>query len=536
MIEVQKHLAGQTVEGRYPLVELLGSTPHSSVFRTECEDAPNQQAALKLIPAPAAASSAQLTRWRLAARFTHPALLRIFDMGGCEFEDRAFLYVVVELAEENLAEVLPVRSLSPGEASAMLAPALEALAYLHNKGFVHGHLRPSNILAVGDQVKLSTDSVARIGEVSNTRDSLDPYRAPEVSLSSASDVWSLGVTLVQCLTGRLPEREPAARNSIVIPPGVPAPFFDLAKHCVNPIPQRRWTVPQLQAALGHPAVGPVAPEPTKRAVPEVSSVNETSVVAESAGQSAFAKPDAVAPKPLRYRLVLAKKHRLALAALAAASAAFALGIVISGISSSSVSTDSAAIKTATFAQTNAPTNQPKSMTAANSSRKAARADLHSARSSASAKISEPGSKRATASDAQRFSRAAGGGVAIVVSNVTLAPAAPRVAQASPLPGNVIPGAVSRRAVPRVPSSASNTIWGTVRVSVIVDVDPHGRVVEAKLDDAGPSRYFARLSMAAAQDWKFTPPRVGGNIVPSEWLIDFGYTKTDITATATEKHP
>jgi TonB family protein len=531
MIEVQKYLEGQIVDGRYPLIELLGSTQHSSVFRTECEDASNQQAALKLIPAPAAASSAQLTRWRLAARFGHPALLRIFDMGRYEFEDRAFLYVVMELAEENLAEVLPVRSLSPGEVSAMLAPALEGLAYLHNKGFVHGHLRPSNILAIGEQVKLSTDSVARIGEVSNARDTVDPYRAPEVSLSSASDVWSLGVTLVQCLTGRLPDREPAARNSIVIPPGVPAPFLDLAKHCVSPIPQRRWTVPQLQAALGHPSADPVLPEPLKHVIPEVSSANQTIVVAESAGQSAFAKPDAVAPKPLRYRLLLAKKYRLALAALAAASAAFALGIVISGVSSGFVSTPSVPIRAATFARTNAPANQPKLMTAAKESRPAAGANVNSARSSPNP--SEPISKHATAPHAQLSSRLTGAGAAIVVSNVTPAPVAP---QASAVSGDVVPGAISRRAVPRVPSSASNTIWGTVRVSVIVDVDPHGRVVEAKLADAGPSRYFARLSMAAARDWKFAPPRVGGNIVPSEWLIDFGYTKTDITATATEKHP
>lgn len=98
------------------------------------------------------------------------------------------------------------------------------------------------------------------------------------------------------------------------------------------------------------------------------------------------------------------------------------------------------------------------------------------------------------------------------------------------------GHVTRRALPRVPKSASDTIWGTVRVSVIVDVDPRGRVVEAKFDSPGPSKYFARLSMAAAKDWKFNPPRVGGMIVPSEWVINFGYTNTDTLANATERHP
>jgi outer membrane biosynthesis protein TonB len=71
---------------------------------------------------------------------------------------------------------------------------------------------------------------------------------------------------------------------------------------------------------------------------------------------------------------------------------------------------------------------------------------------------------------------------------------------------------------------------------VVDVDPRGRVVQAKLDAPGPSRYFARLSMAAAPDWKFTPPRVNGQIVPSEWVINFGYSEADTSASATERHP
>jgi hypothetical protein len=89
VIEVQKRLEGQVIDGRYPLIECLGSTPHSSVFRTECDEAPNRQAAIKFIPAPAATSGAQMTRWRLAARFSHPTLLRIFGMGRCEFEGRS---------------------------------------------------------------------------------------------------------------------------------------------------------------------------------------------------------------------------------------------------------------------------------------------------------------------------------------------------------------------------------------------------------------------------------------------------------------
>lgn len=513
MIQVQKHLEGQTADGRHPLIELLGSTAHSTVFRTECEGAPNRQAAIKLIAAPAAASEAQLTRWRLAARFSHPALLRIFDMGRCELDGRPALYVVTELAEENLADILPVRPLAPEEMSAMLDPVLEALAYLHGKGFVHGHLRPSNILAIGDQVKLSSDSVARIGETSETRDPLDLYRAPEAILSAASDIWSLGVTVVECRTRRLPDRQSAESNAVVIPASMPAPLLDFSRHCLNPIPQRRWTVSQLQAALGLKSTAPVAPaDPGSSPAP----------LPQTAAASAFAKASAV---PVLRRFALKKRHRLILAGLAAAAAAFILGIVISAASTDN---SPAAIAAAPSANALPAPARNESLHATTNSPQGNLVALNVRR--------EPKKQRpeAKTSGATRSARSApASGQSLIVSNV--APAAPPQAPAT-VSGGVVPGAVTRRALPRIPANASNSIWGTVRVSVLVDVDPRGHIVEAKLDSAGPSKYFARLSMSAAQDWKFEPPRVDGKIVPSEWLINFGYSKSDISASASERHP
>jgi len=523
VIEVQKHSEGQVIDGRYPLIECLGTTQHSSVFRTECDEAPNRQAAIKFIPAPAATSGAQMTRWRLAARFSHPALLRIFGMGRCEFEGRSMLYVVMELAEENLAEILPVRCLSPGETDALLGPALDALGYLHGKGFVHGHLQPSNILAIGDQVKLSSDSIARIGEAADPRDPNDVYSAPEVDLSAAADIWSLGVTLVQCLTGRAPERASEDRHSLSVPVTVPVPFSDLARHCLNPVPQRRWSVAQLKSALA-PGSSVVAPAPA----PE--QADDSAAASADVTASAFVKPDATAP--VRRGLRLKKQYRLAFAVLAAAAAAFVLGIVISGSSSDNTVTASAPVAT-TVAQSH-------SKAAANDPHNAALPKpLADARSGSHGAALRSGSSQSNARDdkspRKEFARAEIPGPAVIISKVAPTPAAP-AQPTSPTASDVMPGQVTRRALPRVPVSASNTIWGTVRVSVIVDVDPRGRVVEAKLDNAGPSHYFARLSMAAAHDWKFTPPRVNGNIVPSEWIIHFGYSKTDTTAAATERHP
>lgn len=532
MIEVQKYLEGQTVDDRYPLLELLGSTPNSSVFRTQCAEAPNRQAAVKLISAPAAASGARLTRWRLVARFSHPALLRVFDMGRCEIENRPMLYVVMELAEENLAEILRVRRLSPDEVSALLKPATEALAYLHTKGFVHGRLKPSNIFAIGDQVKLASDSVARIGEAADLRDPRDPFCAPEVSRSAASDVWSLGATVVECLAGRLPEANSETPSAITVPSSIPSPFLELARHCLNPLPQRRWTLSQIETVISRGAVSP--------SVEAAEAAPDAEPASVPAPESAFTKPKSVAPSPsrLRLRLRLSQKYRFALAAFAAGAAAFVLGVVISGSNSGSNSDPAAtrsipAVAPATIR--NKAIVEPKSLTKsvaqALPEKRSGGQPVHAHSSDAAVVVTSA----APAAPAPVSAESAESG-APSASTAPTASTASTATTATPAAGNLIPGAVSRRAVPRVPESASDTIHGTVRVSVIVDVDPHGRVVEAKLDFPGPSRYFARLSMAAANDWKFAPPRVEGAIVPSEWVIDFGYTESGVSATAAERHP
>jgi serine/threonine protein kinase len=526
MIELQKYLQGQIIDSRYPLIQYLGATGHSSVFLTEYADGRNQQAAIKLVPAPSGNSEAQLTRWRLAARFSHPSLLRIFRMGRCELDGRPMLYVVMEYAEENLSEVLPVRCLSPGETDAVLGPALDALGYLHSKGFVHGHVQPSNILAIGDRLLLSSDAIARIGETADHRDSRDPYSAPESELSTAGDIWSLGVTLVKCLTGRVPDRDPSGRHSVTVPADLPAPFLDLARHCLNPVPQRRWSVAQLKAALDR-GFAPTASDPAS-----------DSVSTAAPPTSAFDKPALAAPV-LRQAFVR-KHYKVILAGLAAAAAAFVLGIVMSSNNSGTAVTASAPV-TSSAGQAQAGVASPKAHPAApvqpqraENPRTAVRETPKLAAHPQPRAPSADSVAKPPASSPAQFARSEAALPA--EEQPPAAPAGDSAQPSSPVNSDLVPGAVAHRALPNVPSSASNTIWGTVRVSVVVDVAPSGRVVDAKFDAAGPSRYFARLSMAAAQDWKFAPPRVDGRIVPSEWVINFGYSKTDTSATALEKHP
>ncbi len=108
-----------------------------------------------------------------------------------------FHYVVTEYAGEVLSEILPERPLTPAEVKEMLGPIIDALTYLHQKGLVHGRLKPSNIMVVDDQLKLSVENIRGASAIPKPPQMLDIYDAPEgtfIKVSPASDIWSLGVT------------------------------------------------------------------------------------------------------------------------------------------------------------------------------------------------------------------------------------------------------------------------------------------------------------------------------------------------------
>jgi TonB family protein len=75
-------------------------------------------------------------------------------------------------------------------------------------------------------------------------------------------------------------------------------------------------------------------------------------------------------------------------------------------------------------------------------------------------------------------------------------------------------------MPNLSQSAKNTIHGTIKIGVVVDVGPSGKVIAARFKSAGPSRYFAGKTMAAAEQWQFSPPQENGEPVASSWLLQF----------------
>lgn len=254
MSEAWKQWEGHTVNGEFRLRQYLGGSDDSAVFLTERGGPQPQKAAIKLVAADPASATLQLSQWALAAQLSHPHLIRLFHSGRCQLGGMELLFVVMEYAEENLAQVLPQRRLSPAEAGDLLYPALDALACLHGQGFVHGHLKPANMMAVNDQLKLSTDRLWRVGESRADARKPGPYDPPEKTtgaISPAGDVWSLGMILVEALTGQLPGLEKSGEGEPIPPQTLPAPFLEIARNCLRRDPQLRWTVAEIAARL-HP--------------------------------------------------------------------------------------------------------------------------------------------------------------------------------------------------------------------------------------------------------------------------------------------
>jgi len=252
MSEAWKQWEGQTVNGKFRLRQYLGGSDHSAVFLTEVDEPEPQRAAIKLIPAHPENAELQLSRWELAAKLSHPHLMRLFQTGSCQLAKTSLLYVVMEYAEETLSQILRHRPLTPAEAQDMLTPLLDVLAYVHGKGLVHGRMKPANIMAIDDQLKISSDGLCGVGESSGGLGKPSVYDPPETAsgvISPASDIWSLGITVVEVLTQRLPVWEQPKQAEPVLPKTLPAPFREIAHHCLRRDAQRRWTVADIAARL-----------------------------------------------------------------------------------------------------------------------------------------------------------------------------------------------------------------------------------------------------------------------------------------------
>src|SRR6266849_3251880 len=524
MAAAWEQFVGQIVDDEFPLEQLLASSDHRAVFLTQHGDSQPQKAAIKLIHAEPATADLLLSRWRLAAQLSHPNLLRLLDFGRSCIEDANFLYVVMEFAEEDLSQILPQRSLTPAETRDMLEPVLDVLVYLHGKGLVHSHIKPSNILAAGDQLKLSSDTLASIAEPRAPIARPSPYNAPEAAtsgLSTASDVWSLGMTLVEVLTQRAPVVSPQAKSDAVVPDALPQPFLDIAHHALLHEPKRRWTTAEIAARLNPTAVAAAAAGAQSisplavplSSVPAVPAARlQTSRYESSAPKTQSSRPlSATQPKQT---LVLPNNVVPLAGAILVVVAMIALPKILSHRPESSSSASTAASQPASpskpAAQLAHRDTPPPAKPAVPNSLKAG-ADKKPALTS---RTSSPAPTRASSATAPAPAPA------VLRTDTFPSANAPKSSAASPAHGEVL-----EQVLPDASEKARGTIHGTVRVTVRIHVEPGGNVSQANLDSPGPSKYFADLALQSARRWEFTAPEVNGHSAPSDWLIRFEFSQS-----------
>jgi serine/threonine protein kinase len=488
----------QVVNGVYPLRRFLGGSNHSAVFLTEYRAERIANAAIKFVPADTLQAQAQLVQWGTAVTLSHPHLLRLFDVGRCRFGGREFLFVVMEYADQTLAQVLPQRALSPEEAQDLLIPTLDALAFLHQKELVHGRLKPSNFLVVHDQLKLASDTISCVGKPTTGTVSISVYDPPDQKdavRSTAADVWDLGILLVEALTQRPPLWPDERAENAILPVKLPQPFLDIVRRCLSRPAANRPTAMELQAHY-KPAVWVDLDAPL--------------LVARSQPP-----PEDTEPEHSRYRRLLIT----ALSAITAA-AVITLGIWVSyhllqkrphirpfasGDSQEYLQQQMTAEDTATPAEATlppaspAPDTEPPPDTAA----------VQSA---------------TTAPDATQSPFIARSAVAR-----SAVPPTPPPPTQLPAAATTDSNPVVYEEIPEVIPSIRARINGHVRVVVRVLVDPSGNVVGEFMESAGPSAYFARLAADAAGKWQFIPTDAHGSRV---WLLRFEFTRDGATAEAT----
>ena len=482
---------GRTVDGKFVLENYLGGSENSAVFRTRAEsgeasdpavkNAALQGCAIKLVSASGADAESQLRHWQAAIELSQPNLLRVLKIGRATVDGAEVVYAVEELAEENLAQIVPERALTPDEARTMLPPVLAALEYVHGRRLVHGRIRPSNILAAGDQIKLSSDSLSPAREIPAT---VNAYDAPEVladGISPASDMWSLGMTLVEVLTQRVPAWDPA-RMAIAEPgldKNIPEPFRGIAQRCLQADPEKRAGLREIVGRLEGTSGKDARPQP-KAASAAALAGRSTPVDAVAAS----ARKRANGP----YWLVLAIAIIVIIFLIVRPKPSTGPSDGHPGSAPPQTSASQTAPGQATAPQTSSPRTSPPESTP--QTQRTAAAEPPPA---------QPPSRGAQQSGAQKTADEKG-----------------------------TPDDIVELATPQVSASARRTIHGKIKVRVRVDVDAAGNVTEAKLKDAGPSQYFAREALAAARRWKFAP---APDQAQRNWTLLFAFTRarTDMTA-------
>jgi predicted Ser/Thr protein kinase len=210
-IDHARFIPGSMLADRYRIVAFLGRGGMGEVYRAE-DLKLGQPVALKFLPADVEGQSDKLVRFhqevRLAREVSHPYVCRIYDIG--EAEGRHFLSMEYVDGEDLASLLRRIGRLLPEKALELARQLSAGLTAAHDRGVLHGDLKPANVLIDGrGRVRIADFGLAGL---------IDEWRAPHViagtpaymapeqfgghGISTRTDVYALGLLLYEMFTGK----------------------------------------------------------------------------------------------------------------------------------------------------------------------------------------------------------------------------------------------------------------------------------------------------------------------------------------------
>ncbi len=261
--QMMRMLEGQQINS-YRLNKFLGAGSFGGVFHASemVRNTSVQEVAVKVIPE---SSDDKLIELQNARKLEHSNLIKAYSVGEFTFLNTEMLYLVMELAQGSLENHIAKGSLSSSEIKNITAQVAQGLNYLHGQNKVHRDLKPGNILKVNQQYKLADFGLIRtLNNKSHTQTVHNSgtiiYMPPEAfrgDISSAWDLWSLGIMLIEMTTNQLPYKFNNDINQLMAKvmncelqiPSLPKEFKPIIEGCLQKDRRQRWTAQQVLNAL-----------------------------------------------------------------------------------------------------------------------------------------------------------------------------------------------------------------------------------------------------------------------------------------------